>query len=102
MITTQSVFHEIEADWTGSIAFGISAKTTKWTNRKVELAGLVTGLTQHHVGAKDGPGILQGATKDGTRKAAAMESLCIIALDVDGFVFLLLAISRLLWLCMTG
>ena len=73
----------IPDDWFGNIAFGNSAKITQWTNKEVDLAALITGLTDHRVGTKDGPAILQGSTKDGYRKAASMARLDIIALDVD-------------------
>jgi 1-acyl-sn-glycerol-3-phosphate acyltransferase len=68
---------------------------------------IVNSVTQDQAPEKDSPQEIAlqlrsdiKAYSDNLRNLGLSDHF--IALDVDGFVFLLLAISRLLWLCLTG
>lgn len=77
--------HAIPPDWSAVLATGNSksAKPGEWRNKTFSFDGLVSGLTQHNIGPKDGPCFLQGKAVGGVRLARAIERLSIVGIDVD-------------------
>jgi len=79
------LLHPIPAGWTGTFARGPhkEAKKGDWKNGDFDLASLISALTTHTVGPKDGRCFLQGRCAGGHRQARAMEELYVIGIDVD-------------------
>lgn len=59
------------------------AEAKKWRNIDMQLGALVAKLSEHKVGPKDGPALLQGAVIEGERKAQAISHLDLVILDMD-------------------
>ena len=58
-------------------------RSDNWENVPVSIGQFISGLTQHKVGTKDGPSILQGSVINGLRTKKSMEAMQAIAIDVD-------------------
>lgn len=59
------------------------AQDRNWPSRKTTVEQFIQDFARHRVGKKDGPAILQGKAIEGQRKAASMEFLDILILDID-------------------
>lgn len=77
------------------LGFGSSREQKRWPAKAMVFANLLTGLSVHKEGKKNGPAFLQGSAIQNERKASAMEALYVVGLDVDSGVQLDWAINRI-------
>jgi hypothetical protein len=57
------------------------------STRAMTFKDLITGLSKHAVGPKDGPAFIQGTAVGNERRAPAVDTLYVMGLDVDSGIF---------------
>jgi hypothetical protein len=67
----------------GISPFGSQTRSGRWKNWKTTVGGLLSKLTKHAVGEKDGACFLQGAVIDGERRSSSIPHLDLLVLDLD-------------------
>ena len=65
------------------VGFGRSRDDKVWPAKALTFTDLLSMLTKHPVGKKDGTAFLQGSAAGNIRKKMSIDALCIMGLDVD-------------------
>ncbi len=77
------------------IGFGHNRDAKAWPAQKITFLDLLTTLTSHPVGPKDGRAFLQGSAAGNIRKKMSIDALYIMGLDVDCGISMDLALAKI-------
>ncbi len=73
---------------------GRNEQDKRWPARQMTWAQLVSTLSSHKVGTKEGTAFLQGSAIDHMRKSTAIDALYIMGLDIDSGIHFDWAVNR--------
>lgn len=65
------------------LGFGKHREDKKLVIKEMTYIDLITGLSKHVIGDKDGPGFIQGSLMGKERRALAVDALYVMGLDID-------------------
>lgn len=81
--TSYGVITEEQGALPLKISFGRNSHDKRWPAQDLTFANLLSVLTRHEEGQKDGKSFTQGEAIDGARTRTAMRNMCLLGGDID-------------------